>query len=324
MKRLFRLHRVVAVGLGVFGVAAGTSAQVLFSDNFDSGTSSNNWAVNRSASDAFADFAFNYSALGIPSAPRSFGGSTIGLRFLVNQSAGVFQGVSASPIGGSFLGNYQMRFDLWLNFNGPAPVGGSGSTQAGTFGIGTTGTTTEWANQSSSIMFAVTTDGNSAQDYRVYTNNVHVSPVTGVYAAGTSTAPDSRNAADIYYAQFGGKTAPTNQIALFPQQTGTTGAGTAAWAWHDVQIDKIGDLVTWSIDGLRIATVSTNGTTPGSDIFLGMFDSNATSSTDPNDFLITAIYDNLTVSVVPEPSTYLLTCLGAAACFLFRRRKPRS
>src|ERR1051325_5394180 len=320
MKSWLRLRRLATVGLGVLSIAPGTSAQLLFSDNFDSGNSGANWTVNRSGPDAVADFAFNYSTLGIPSAPNS-GGSTIGVRFLVNQSAGVFQGVSASPTGGSFVGDYRMRFDMWLNFNGPAPAGGSGSTQVGTFGIGTTGATAEWAGGSSSVMFAVTTDGNSAQDYRVYTNNVHVSPLTGVYAAGSTTSPDSRNAADPYYAQFGGKTAPADQITLFPQQTGTTGAGTAAWAWHDVQIDKIGDLVTWSIDGLRIATVSTNGTTPGNDIFLGMFDSNGTSSTDPNDFLITAIYDNLTVTGVPEPSTCLLGCLGAAAFFLFRRRK---
>jgi hypothetical protein len=320
MKASLRLRRVAAVGLGLLCVAAGTSAQVLFSDNFDGGTSGANWTVNRSGADAVADFAFDYNSLGIPSAPRSSGGSTIGLGFLVNQSAGVFQGVSASPTGGSFLGDYQMRFDMWLNFNGPAPVGGSGSTQAGSFGIGTTGTSAQWAGGSASVMFAVTTDGNSAQDYRVYTNNGHVLPATGVYAAGTTTSPDSRNASDPYYAQFGGKTAPAAQLTLFPQQTGTTGPGTAAWAWHDVQIDKVGDLVTWSIDGLRIATVATNGI-PGTDIFLGMFDSNATSSTDPNDILITAIYDNLTVTGVPEPSTYLLGCLGAAALFLFRRRK---
>ena len=320
MKSLLRLRRVTAVGLSVMGVVAGASAQALFSDNFDSGTSGANWTVNASASDAFADFAFNYATLGIPSAPNS-GGSTIGLRFLVNQSAGVFQGVSASPTGGNFLGDYRVRFDMWLNFNGPAPVGGSGSTQAGSFGIGTTGTSVQWAGASASVMFAVTTDGNSAQDYRVYANNVHVSPVTGVYAAGITTTPDSRNAADPYYAQFGGRTAPAEQVALFPQQTGTTGAGVAAWAWHDVQIDQIGDQVTWSIDGLRIATISTNGTTPGANIFLGMFDSNAGSSTDPNDFLITAIYDNLTVTPVPEPSSYVLAFLGAACFFLFRRRK---
>lgn len=322
MKSSLRLRRVAALGLGVLGIAAGASAQVLFSDNFDSGTSGANWTVNTSGTDAFADFAFNYNTLGIPSAPRS-GGSTTGLRFLVNQSAGVFQGVSASPTAGNFLGDYQMRFDMWLNFNGPAPVGGSGSTQVGSFGIGTTGISAQWAGGSTSVMFAVTTDGNSAQDYRVYTNNVHVLPATGVYAAGTTASPDTRNAGHPYYAQFGGQTAPANQVTLFPQQTGTTGAGTAAWAWHDVQIDKVGDMVTWSIDGLRIATVSTNGMA-GTDVFLGMFDSNATSSSDPNDFLIAAVYDNLTVTTVPEPSTYLLGCLGVASLFLFRRRKQKN
>lgn len=298
----------------------GATAQTLFSDNFDSNTSAN-WTVNKSASDSSATFAFDYSTYGIPSAPRSTGGTTSGLRFLANQSAGVLQGISASPTGGSFTGDYRMSLDIWLNFNGPAPLGGTGSTQAGSFGIGTTGTTAQWAGAVSSVMFAVTTDGNSAQDFRVYTNNVHVAPATGVYAAGNTLTPDVRNAATAYYSQFGGVTPPAAQTTLYTNQTGASGAGVLAFGWHDVEIEKIGSTVTWTIDGLLIATVSTNAATPGNNIFLGYFDTASGSSTDANDFLINAIYDNVSVTAVPEPTTIALGLMGAAGLFVAARRK---
>src|SRR5215207_3947261 len=78
---------------------ASNFAAIVFADDFDSGFSGSFWNTNRSGGDSVADFAFDYSTLGIPSAPHSVvPGTTIGMRFLVNQSAGVFQGISASPL----------------------------------------------------------------------------------------------------------------------------------------------------------------------------------------------------------------------------------
>jgi len=302
-------------------LSANSQAQVVFADNFDAGTSGSSWTTVLSHSDASADLAFNYgTALGIPAAPRSIGGSTVGMRFLANQSAGVLQGISASPNGQSFTGDFTLRFDMWLNYNGPlgpVTVGGSGSTQAGSFGWGTSGASAQWAGASSSIMFAATTDGASASDYRLYRNNTLVSAAAN-YAAG------SLNSSAAYYTGlFGSVSAPEAQIALFPGQTGTTQPGVLGFQWRDVVIQKIGTILTWSVDGNLIATGDAAGATlSGSNIFFGLFDTTATSSTDSNDQLITAIYDNIVVTV-PEPSAAAMVGVGLSLV-IARFRKNRA
>lgn len=304
------------------------SAQVPWSYDFDDGTGATAWTAVQSNTDSFANFAFDYSTIGIPSAPNSVGGTTIGMNFLANQSGGVQQGISASPNGMSFTGDFILRFDMWLNYNGPVGVegglpGGSGSTQIGSFGWGTSGAAAQWAGSSSSIMFGGSGDGGTTFDYRVYRNNALLAPASGVYAAGTGTSPDARNNIHPYYAVFGGEAAPAAQLALFPGQTGVTDPGTLGFAWRDVVVQKEGTVLTWTVDGYLIATADSAGATlSGNNIFFGIFDINATSSSDPNDFLITAIYDNIRVSEVPEPTAFaLLLAGGLGLLFGVRRRK---
>jgi len=292
-------------------IAQVSHGQILFSDNFDAGTSASGWTASLSGADAFVNYAYDYSALGIPSAPNSTGGTTIGMNFLCNQSAGVFQGISASPNSGSFTGNFRIQFDMWLNYT----ASGSGSTQVGSYGWGTSGASAQWAGGSSSVMFGGTTDGGSSSDYRLYLNNALVS-TTGNYAAGSLN-----NTATYYTDHFGGVAVPAAQVSLFPEQTAAVSpAGTLGFAWHDVVIEKSGSTLTWSIDGWLIATAdSTGATLSGDNIFFGLFDINSTSSADVNDFLVTAIYDNIVVTV-PEPTSMALLALGGAMLMLRRRK----
>lgn len=309
--------------LSLLGSNAGASP--LYVQDFDVDDSAN-WTVNKgpATTDEAHNFFFDYSTAGIPAAPNSAGGSTRGVKLQANQSSGVFGGVSVSPTGLALPSTYRLTFDWWANFNGPAPAGGSGSTQLGTFGVGTSGTTPQWpGGAQDSIWFGGTTDGNSSSDWRAYSPTAATSytAASGVYAAGTGTSPDARNHSHPYYASFGGVAAPAAQTLLFPQQTGSSLVGSAPFEWHQVEILKTAATVTWTVDGLLIATVPAGHDTvlTGENIFFGHSDTNATSSTDVNDVnLLFTLFDN--VVVTPEPASLSLLALSALGLLVRGRR----
>ena len=316
-KLRFAFSFVVSAGL----CSPQLRAQPLFSDNFDTDHTAN-WTVNASAGTHPVNLFYDYGAIGIPSAPNS-GGTTIGLRLQANTSGATFGGVSVSPNGQSFTGDYQVRFDMWLNYNGTLSGGGNGSTQVTGAGIGTAGASPQWAGGTQdSVHFGATGDGGSTVDYRAYSSAAGVgypdaSPVFNASGAG------NRNNSHSYYVGFGGASAPAAQTALFPQQTNSTAVGAQGFVWRDVTITKIGNSVAWAIDGLNIATVDLSTVTlGGNNILFNHYDINATTSTDPNaPNLLFGLIDNVRVSVVPEPSTIGLGLLGAAGLLLARRRK---
>ncbi len=296
----------------------GTAGAALYSQDFESDSTAS-WTVNDPGlSDISADFFYDYSAIGVPSAPN--GSGTRGMRLTANNSGGVFSGFSVSPTGQSFTGDYEVRFDLWSNYVGPLGPGGSGSTQLSTYGLGTSGTTAFWpgAAVKESVAFANTLDGGSASDYRAYSSAAPTSYAGGnaVYAAPAGAINNS----DAYYtAAFPGLSAPGAQTLLFPGQTGNTDAGETAFRWVDVQLAKTGNTVTWSMNGTLIATIDlTTVTLGGTNILFGHSDTNAGSSADPNDALLNVtLIDN--IRVIPEPSVSLLGLMAGAV--LLRRRR---
>lgn len=312
----------LAAALGLTGASY---AAPIYSNDFEVDDTAN-WTLNNGPSDAAANFFFDYSTAGIPLAPNSApDADPRGLKLQANQANGIFSGMSVSPTGLSYSGSQptRLKFDWWANFNGPAPGGGSGSTQLSTFGLGTSGTVAQWPGGSQdSIWFAATVDGNSSSDWRAYspgpgaTSYPDASPV---YAAGAVAG--NRNNSNAYYAGFGGIAAPAAQAALYPQQTGLTLVGSAAYAWHQVVIENDLTNVTWRVDGLLIATVPATADTvaTGNNIFFGHSDTNATSSTDVNDVnLLFTLIDN--VVLVPEPSSLLLSVIVSLGALAIRRR----
>src|SRR3954469_2488210 len=116
--------------------ASSVLAGVPFSDNFNTDTSASwtkNAAPTANAATQIAQFAFDYSAFGIPPAPGS--SDTLGLRLRANlpisggnevttRPAGATSGLSVSPTGKNFGSAYQVSFYAWSNFNGAANASG--------------------------------------------------------------------------------------------------------------------------------------------------------------------------------------------------------
>lgn len=319
MKTSLYLGIAASLGLCV------TSQGQLFQENFNIDNTAS-WTVNAGGQtgtpDYIANFYYDYSQIGVPAAPNGTG--TRGLKLTANNSSAIFGGVSVSPTGKHFTGNYRVSFDLWQNYAGPVGPGGSGTTQLSIFGIGTAGTTAAWPGSAANstgangVFFGATLDGGSATDYRAYSSAAPTS-----YAAGNAVyqAPAGAiNNSAAYYSGFTSHTAPAAQVSLFPGQTGSTEAGEISFAWRRVEIVVQDGFATWSVDGLAFAKVDLSTVTLGGEnILFGHSDSNAGASTDANDSLLNiTLIDNIVV--VPEPSTACLALLGALGLLISRKR----
>jgi len=298
--------------LGVLLVAVPAYGS-LYTQDFEIDSTAS-WTVNNGPSDAAADFFFDYSTIGIPAAPG--GPGTRGMKLQANLTNGIFGGMSVSPTGQNFTGDYVVEFDWWANFNGPFPGGGSGSTNLSTFGIGTAGVAPQWpGGVQDSVWFAGTGDGGSSADWRAYSSAAPTS-----YPDGSPVYPfTTRDNTNPYFAGFGGNAAPAAQLVLFPQQTGITAVGSGGMEWHQVQFTKAGTTATWHVDALLMATIDLNTVIlGGGNILFGHSDVNGTSSTDPNDAaLLLTLIDN--VNVIPEPGS--LTLLALAGLLALRRSR---
>ena len=203
----------------------------VFSDNFDANTSTN-WIYNTSSSDNAVTFNFDYSTVGIPSAPHSTGGTTRGLQMKANLSLGVVAAVSLSPTNQNFSGDYRLHFDAWINVNGPLP-GGAGSTEYLTGGIGTSGTRTEWTGNTSADGFYFSIDGDggvsdtttTTADVNAYIGATVLQTGTGDYLAGPDVSARG-NESGYYETLFPtGNGAPAAQKAIYKEQTNTPRPG---------------------------------------------------------------------------------------------------
>ena len=106
-------------------------------------------------------------------------------------------------------------------------------------------------------------------------------------------------------------------------QTGTTANGTLGFTWRQVEIDRIGDVTTFSIDNILIASVTNAAATASDLISIGYWDpaGNTAGSSLGNTNVVFGLIDNLRVETIPEPSTIAFGIVGAMGLFLIRRRK---
>jgi hypothetical protein len=329
---MIRCQRLLANGAAVLLTSLVTSfaSAALLSDDFNTAASAANYvAVSTDPTSSFATFAYDYSVMGIPSAPNS-GGSTIGVKLDANFSApNAAEGLTLHTLA-SFTGDYRVKFDGWLNVNGPFPDGGSGSTNYLTAGVGGDGTTNNFvANTGSGGWTAVNGENGSGIDYRLYKNGTLQGVATGQYAAGTAT--NARNGLNGYYDQLGGI-----DVSNFPvqgvnnggpaQQNGTSSLGSFGMDWHEVELVVDADGGTggaasmqWFIDGLQIGTLDggTGAFSANGRVTLGYSDPTTNGSDNPP--LSFALIDNLEVTAIPEPTTIAL--LFSMALVGIARRK---
>ena len=287
---------------GVVALTVYPVQTTVFLDTFDTDTATQ-WRVNKSSSDTRVIFTYDYSGMGIPSAPHSTGGTTRGVRMEANLTAGVVAALSLAPTNQSFGGDYRLRFDLWINANGPFPAGGTGSTEHVTAGLGTAGNRVQWTGTGSTAdgcWFAADGEGQASDtsatsgDFCAYVGTTLQSTNTGVYAAGKDTT--AKGNVDAYYTTAfpTGQPAPALQQANYVKQTGALAAGTLGFGWHEVIVARRGSTVDWAIDGIRLATI-TNASFTASNVFVGYWDSYASLSDNTN--LSFGLVDNVRVEV---------------------------
>jgi hypothetical protein len=332
-----KLLYVVASFAVAMSMAAHSQAATLYSENFDVDPTAN-WTVNNNGSGTnAANFFFDYSTVGIPPAPNGTG--TRGLKLGANLNSatapgsGDIPGISVSPTGKSFTGNYTLRFDWWSNYIGPLNVGATGSTMLSNFGIQTSGTVSNFPGAADGLYFSATGDGQSSADYRIYSperntsydifaTSMNVLDTHALYTAG------SRNqSAALYTTTFPpGAAAPGSQAGL-PTQTSSTPAGAAGFRWHRVQISKAGNTVFWLVNGVLLGAVNESlFTVPvgGTNILFGHSDTNLTTNSSATllEQLQFTLIDNVSVTdvAVPEPST-AIGCLLFAMCAAALRRR---
>lgn len=292
-----------------FGSATSSDAslalgKLFLSDNLDSNTSAN-WFIATNKNDSRATWAFDYSLRadksgpGVPQNPF-YTASTKALKLEANISSGfAIDVITLSPKSINISGDFQLRFDAWHNFTGPAPGGGTGSTEFMTAGICSPGNVLTWPTNSlnSGVFVAQDSDGGVAAvnaitpDYGIYTNANSttaaklVTTNTQCYAAVNSGSTPSTWHGNSYYTNVSGVPAtsiPTTETQSImtgaANQTGTEVTGAFAFKWHEVILKKTGSgtgttNISWYIDGSRIASV-TNAFTPanGTNISIGYFD----------------------------------------------------
>ena len=258
------------------------------------------WTVTENG-DTSVTWGFDYSAMGIPSAPN--GDGTTGVRLAANISPddpGAGSAIAVSP-GIAASGQYTVQFDFWLNYHI------NGSTEEGGGAVGFDG-----AGPLSGTGLRVNTDGDSGTDYRLFTPAGSLGIDSGMYAIPSLDAQDAANT-DIQNA-FPSQTAPEAQGTGY-----TNPAGTFAFAWHTMLIDVDSDAQTaqFSIDGFDFGTV-TGGDYTG-DIALVFTDPFGSVAGDAN--LAFGVFDNVTVTQVPEPTTLAMLFLGVGLASLSMRRR---
>jgi hypothetical protein len=296
-------------------LVTGTASAVTYDFQTDQSASFAS-AIDSSDNDAQVNYQYDYSThvqvngtqIPIPSAPNGTG--TTGMRVSSNYAAVTadVDGILVYPDKGTVGTDWEMNFDLWINYNGDA-AGGSASTNNFLFGA-TNSSSLAFASETAvsaagdGFMLTMSGEGGSLQDYRFY--------------SGTGTI--ARNDAGVtWFGTAGGNLNNLDQpwLDFFPDPdnddtpTPTVGPfqthGAPGKVWITVSLQKVGTTASIGIkrpsdtefQWVGTATVPATATLP----FVGYSDINTGVPTDmswvQDQF---AVVDNLVIQDYVPPS----------------------
>lgn len=296
------VHGLAAAFL-LAGITAAGQAQTLISDNFEVDSSADytvvddgNAASGDGTPDSTIDFAFDYIAAGLPLAPNSQPGDVGGLRLAANETgndAGAADHITAFNNLSINEAAYLLEVDIYMGVESAG-----GTTEFAKVGIG--GSSNDYLSIFTPIVdnghfISMTGEGGSSSDYR------HSEPGNPAVITGDPSYLNSDNTTNA--------TGDTYQ-AIFPD---TQFPGSPGNSWTTMSILVTPSIVRYSLDGTSI--IETNNL--GSDGLVGLGYADAFSSVGPH----FVVFDNLNVTVIPEPATMGLIGLGiTAVCGASRRR----
>ncbi|MCP4190889.1 MAG: PEP-CTERM sorting domain-containing protein [Planctomycetaceae bacterium] len=309
-----KLFVILALSISAIAVQSGKAEQYTPDMDNEAG-----WTIVGSP-DTAHQFGFDYSKYGIPAPPN--GGGTTGLWMAANISEGAVASISASPKDISMVGDYDVQFDFYLNFNS------SGGTTE--FGGGFVGFNPNAGEAFSGGGLLGDSDGDSSRDYRLYRDTNELSMDSGAYAISSQdnsldpalqakfpgqTTPEAQNDPNVFN--------PTNTIVTAPN-------GTLGYAWHTMEINvrniPCGGLgcpqtAKFSIDDFEIGTIeSSAGLLSNLDGQVAVTFADLFTSVSTKPEFSFGIYDNLKITQVPEPSSALLSLVGLLGLLGLRKK----
>lgn len=303
------LLALAATGV-VAASATSASAQILFSDNFDTAASAANYNVvvqsGGGATGSGFTPGFAYSNLGVVGDVRSGNGA------LFETDGAITAFLLPSVLAANGAVDLSIKYDAYYQ-----PVSG-GSTENSTIGVGNGNNPFE--------LFLRTADRNTEN-----TNGVFAVASTDSDTAGggdydiVESADSTVGVTRLFEGDALGTTQSGTAFAdILPAVEGVSRAGRLEGRFAEIELIIRGDQVTYNLNGVEVATVTATVPTTGQ-IGIGLVD----PFPGPNNGSVgfgdgtSIIIDNFVVSVaapVPEPTSLAVLGLGGIAALARRRR----